>query len=55
MVVRLPLDITLFRDSDFKKQPVEVSDAKVVASQENTDVVENVEERLQNENKKKSC
>ena len=53
MVVRLPLDITLFRDSDFKKQPVEVSDAKVVASQENTDVVENVEERLQNENKKK--
>lgn len=53
MVVRLPLDITLFRDSDFKKQQVEVSDAKVVASQENTDVVENVEERLQNENKKK--
>lgn len=53
MVVRLPLDTTLFRDSDFKKQPVEVSDAKVVASQENTDVVENVEERLQNENKKK--
>lgn len=53
MVVRLPLDTTLFRDSDFKKQQVEVSDAKVVASQENTDVVENVEERLQNENKKK--
>lgn len=54
MVVRLPLDTGLFRDSDFKKQKAEVSDVAVTVSQETeANAVEDVEVRLQNENKKK--
>ena len=54
MVVRLPLDAGLFRESDFKKQKAEKTDTVMTVVQEaDVDAVENVEERLQNENKKK--
>jgi len=56
MVVRLPLDAEVFHETDFKKLPVETPD-EVVGEQPDEgkigNVVEHVEERLQNENKKK--
>lgn len=54
MVVRLPLDTGVFREADFKKQKAEQSDASAAVSQEDeTNALEGVEARLQNENKKK--
>lgn len=52
LVVRLPLDTTIFRTSDFKKQQVEIPDVKIAETQK-SDIVGSAEERFQNENKKK--
>lgn len=56
MVVRLPLDSKMFGEADFKKRPTEVSEEMEDCKEENVavaNVMECVEERLQNENKKK--
>lgn len=56
MVVRLPLDAEVFHETDFKKLPAETPDEAVGEQPDEGkigNVVEHVEERLQNENKKK--
>ena len=56
MVVRLPLDTGVFCEADFKKQSAEESDEAIESKPEEAtteNVLEQVEERLQNEGKKR--
>lgn len=56
MVVRLPLDTGVFCEADFKKQSAEETDEAIESKPEEAtteNVLEQVEERLQNEGKKR--
>ena len=54
MVVRLPLDTALFRETVFKKEKTETADTPADVSQETeTDAQEEMEARLQEENRNK--